>query len=1212
MDLTLPLYRQLFGRFFLLVLCFLFVSFASVGLYFFQSQQLLTLSNQQIPEFQQQNTRQALLVSHERLLNSIITSKNALEYRKSYKTLTENLKQLTKLSRKNRLLLNQLSQQLQLQVENVIRLNDSARRNIQLKDSVIIQLTLVADSLSVLIANQSQQQNDLYLQVNSDRLSDRVTANRAVALSNIVTNLNRNKELHRLLVDSLVMFGRLDLQYDLIEFDYLQKQASSGFEKWLLKAQQLGSKSAAETALQEQVIVLNNLLFVEQNTFAKWRGQLRRALAYKTELLSQKVELSPLLAKVTAVNSPNEVMLNQQLKHWLAAIGLDISEQNYIWFVAAIYSLLMVIFLLLLGSIRSKLKRFNTINKKLTTAYVETGTCTGETDCEETQQVIDAIKQIKQPKHSEADYLNLAKNQQLLSSFMSEHSEHLFWPFSDSAPMNAQILAKLFGGETHVGHWRHLFSRHDVNCIIASARKAKQTQSIQRLSLITLHENEISLSIEFANNSWRGSICSAKKLQQLISDNSQLQQQLQQQSQDEKLNIIKASEQVSKTIQRTALKNQLVELGKYESSGEQSLSLNQLLTWSQRQKVSAQLRRDDYLLTLSDVNIIDELHAVAANVMLAHAHCHNVVYVNTDANLNPSVTLESELFQSMVYELASLLLAKQNHATLDIKLQVIDVNSAQQIIRFSLLLSTPSCQEALVKSIKLLGLDTDSKQGNFTTLESYLRDLLLVFNASNNESIVINNSGKFTFDIPLASADTSGKTSVSANKKKAMLSKANILVVATDASMRERICQGLNSTKLNVETMRDLTLFQRQLSIKHLTANSIDVLIMSLEVYQTDYKLIAQHIASLPEKLQPKLLVTQGLTELGLATTGVYSACLAPWYEVELQRQLAVLLAGTEKCNLLIAREIFAQQRFLVNHVELLLAVAKPVENQLLIQLLHWLGFQVTLVSNVRQLESHWQTGRYLLLISEFLSADLTLTDAEKSPRGIFCFGEQQTVKEYINSQKIEQRWQADLMPPALDIQAIIKLLMPWLKPAFEAMDVSIETTDISEVTTEETSPPSMSNKKKLNKAIAKPTNSEIDELAELQSNTKHIAENDQQSASETWHFDLAAYAQNQGSAELAAIMLDDYLSDIEQFLLEFEVSIQKQDVVQALICIEHTIQLCEVIAAQPLLQLSKAVKAQLAQVSEKLSQQDIALFQQQAEQLQQSFSHLVGFAESI
>ncbi len=1193
MDLTLPLYRQLFGRFLSLIVVFLLVIITSVGLYLYQSQQLLSLNTQYLPEFKQHNSRQALLVSHERLMNTVIGSQTAVEYRKSYKTLTDNLKQLAGLSRKNRQLLGQLSQRMQLQVENVIRLNDSARRNIQLKDSVVIQLTLVADSLSELIANQYQQQNDLYLQINSDRLTDRVTAVRAVALSKVATSLNRNRELHRLLVDCLVMFTSLDLQYDLIEFDYLQQRASTGFQKWITQVEQSSDISSAEATLKEQVIVLNNLLFIEQNTFAKWRGQLSRALDYRTELLLQKAELSPFLAKVLDVNLPETTPLNKQLASWFSEVGIEVSEQDYIWLIAAIYILFTLVFITLLVRLRTRLKRFKDASKTIIAEYIQTGASAHEAECEEIQQAIAGIKQIRKPKYSEADYLNLLKEQQFLNAFMSQHSEHLFWQLPDISPVSQKTLLPLFGTEKTVSHWRHLFSRNDVSAILTSAREAKRSQNVQRLLLVTHQESEITLSIEFINNSWRGSVCSAQKLQQLNSENQRLQQQLSQQSQNEKLNIINSSEHVSRAIAQTILNQQLDALALQKSDNGHAQILSQLRSWSQQQKVSAQLRRDDYLLSLSDVNIIDELYIATANVQLQAPSNHNVIYVSADDNVNPDVTIESALFQSLIREVSSILLAKQHQASLDVSLQVIDVNSAQQTICFNFLLSNASCKKTLTEALECLNFTTEATSANCSVEVEYLRDLMLVFNASNSENVVIDDSGKFAFEMALVNAEHVDSKKVSERYQPPVFAKANVLVVATDVRSRQRICNILNNTKLTVDTMRDLTLFQRQLSIKHLTENTVDVLIISAEVYHSDYKLIAQHIASLPEKLQPKLLISQQLIEQELASTGVYSTCFAPWYQVDLLHQLSLLLTDKRKNNLLIASEVFGQQRFLVNQVELLFAVAKPDEHQLLLRLLHWLGFRITLVSSAQQLEEHWQTSQYLLLVSELLTAELSMNANVKFPRGIFCIDEQQSIENYFNSQAIAEEWQATVMPPALDIQAIIQLFTPWLRPV-------------------------LSHKHGLTNALNN-SNAEAEiSLGLAKENFKEqavCAESDEialEDSVENAYFDLTQYAQNQGSAELAAIMLDDYLFDIEQLLLEFSDLIEQNNSRLALLRLNSLIQLSKVIASEPLLQLCHETKESLSQANDELSKQDTALMQQQVVQLNHCFSQLVGFAESI
>jgi len=246
-------------------------------------------------------------------------------------------------------------------------------------------------------------------------------------------------------------------------------------------------------------------------------------------------------------------------------------------------------------SLRTRLKRFKDANKTIIADYIDTGISTREVECEEIQQTIAGIKQIRQPKYSEVDYLNLLKEQQFLNAFMSQHSEHLFWQFPDISPTSQKPLLALFGLAQTVSHWRHLFSRNDVSAILASARKAKQSQNVQRLLLVTRQESEITLSIEFIKNSWRGSVCSAQKLQQLNNENKRLQQQLSQQSQNEKLNIINNSEHLSQAISQTILNQQLETLTVRNSDSEHSQILRQLRSWSRQQKVSAQLRRDDYL-----------------------------------------------------------------------------------------------------------------------------------------------------------------------------------------------------------------------------------------------------------------------------------------------------------------------------------------------------------------------------------------------------------------------------------------------------------------------------------------------------------------------------------------------------------------------------------------------------------------------------------------
>ncbi len=1209
MDLTLPLYRQLFGRFSLLVICFLLTSVAGVSLYFYHSKQLLVVNEEYLPAIEQHNKQQKLLIRQEQLINEITASKNAIEFSRYYQVLNNNLEQLSTLSRKNRQLLEQLMQRLQQQAENVIRLTESSRRNIQLKDSVIIQLTLVADSLSVLIADQASQQNNLYQQVNSDRLTDRVTAIRAKALSKLAINLNRNRELHRLLVDSLVMFSKLDLRYDLIEFDYLQQQSNIGLQKWLANmVDQFDSKSTDENALVEQVVVLNDLLFVEQNTFAKWRGQLRRVQDFRIELQTQHADLAPLVASALNIKLPNAGAINQSIKLQFAEFSLEISEQHYIWLVIAVFISFLVLFLVILYSTRKVLKRFNQNHKAVINEYLNSGSCTGEFFSAEAKQVVSGFEQLSQPKHSEVDYLNLKQQQQLFTTQVHQHSGYAFWQLSQSKPTYDNTLKTILGIESFPKHWRHLFSRNDVSKIIAVAREAKTHNNIQRLLLVTEREKAVSLTIEYINSHWRGSVSSAETLQQLHSQNNQLQAQLQQQTQNEKLNIIRNSDYVIGIIQRLITQKWRGDGPSNEQENDELLQ--QLLNGSQQQKISAQLRRDDYLLTLSTVNLIDEVHSATINCAMAEIDCNNSVYVSIDEKVNPYVTMESELFHNMIREFSAFLLAQQHNANLDITLKLADVNSAQQIVSFSFVVQTFSDQDAFSQAMALITQIIDMNAELTCTKLVYLRDLMLVFNASDSESVVLDNSGKFTFNLPLAKADCPSDgvmPNQQISKADIRLGKGSVLVIATEPESRQRLCNVLAGSKLHVETMRDLTLFQRQLSIKHLKDNKVDVLLISEEVYRSDYDLIIQHIESLPSKLQPKILISQPLANKSLARTGMFSHCMMPWYANDLKYKLNQLLASKEKSNLLIASEVFGQQQTFANQHKLLLAVKKPSSQQYLIQLLHWLGFDLTVVTQLSQLEQHWQSGQYQVAISEFLPFKLALANTIDYPRGVYAFEcEPNVVADFFVAQNIDESWHTGIMPPVLDIQAIIALLSPWLsvqiaqqveqnnleqKVAKDNQEQAAQATDDVQSTSKTNDETSAEN---------------IDKLLDLN------FDNTQQDIQAPAAFDLNRYAQNQGSAEIAAIMLDDYLADIESLLIKLEQAIIANNIADSQRHLKSIIHLSRVIAAEPLLQQCQACHKLLLQVDGSLSSQQSKQLKQQIVQLTSCLSQLVEFAESI
>ena len=331
MDSTLPLYRQLTSRLLLLFLSFMVLF--SVGFYFYlqYEQDLTQLKHQQLPAIEEFNQHQQLLIQSDRILSGILNSKYANTLANDYLILQENIKSISDVNRKNRRLLEQLMMRLKAQSVNVSLLTENERRNIQLKDNVIIQLTLIADNLANLISEQSDEQETLNRQINEEKSSNRILVNRVKAYSRLLTKIKINHELHQSLIDTLVMFNQLDLQYDLADFDYTTLKAQRNINDWLDNAAIAVSRSSNENALMEQVLVLNALLFNEQNTLAKWRGQLRMAIDLQTELSKQKIELAPLLNKMLVVQPIKSSIIEQKILSWLALVDVSFQPKYYIW-----------------------------------------------------------------------------------------------------------------------------------------------------------------------------------------------------------------------------------------------------------------------------------------------------------------------------------------------------------------------------------------------------------------------------------------------------------------------------------------------------------------------------------------------------------------------------------------------------------------------------------------------------------------------------------------------------------------------------------------------------------------------------------------------------------------------------------------------------------------------------------------------------------------
>ncbi|MGB2741819.1 MAG: hypothetical protein WBC60_14825 [Cognaticolwellia sp.] len=1197
MDSTLPLYRQLSGRFTLLALSFFLLCFVGISLYFHQEKNLEEVKYQQFPSIEKYNQRKILLIKNERLINKLINSKEAVVFTDGYQALNNNLKNISALNSNNRQLFERLTQRLQIQAENVSRLTASERRNIQLKDNVIIQMTLVGDSLSELITAQTTQQMNLYRQITQDNLTDRVTSIRARSLSRIVDNLNKNREIHQDLMDSLVMFKQLNLQYDLIDFDYIQQQFHHEISGWLASAVKVKDKNSKEKVLFEQMSMLNTLLFSEQNTFAKWRGQLSRANDFQTELTEQQADLMPLLDQILSVQPLKLSIIEKQLNTWLSKANIAYQTKYYSWFVIAVFTLLALIFISVIVSIRRKIIYFGTLSTTAVAELVTKGQVTTAIPGLEITTIISAIRQLARPEHSEADYKQQQQKHCNDIALMSQHSGHVFWQLPSLSKETKQKLCAFLGAEDKRTHWRGYFSAQDVRTILAAARQAKEKKCVEKISLKNKDDKSIVLTVEYRDEKWSGSLCVNEEYRLLKDENIKLQQQLKEQNKTDKLAAITNSEETIVLASTAIFQRQMLTLIADEEQ-RTNAQLRQLICRAEQQRTRAQLRLDDFVLNLSTVNFVNEIHTALTNASLIQVYKNNSVYLNVGANLTSLVTLESELFQALISTICHKILSEQQGAVLDIDAKVIDVNSAQQIIRLTFQVNKASHVKKLAQVMNELVID-DEKSSTFNDpINQYLRDLQLVFNVSNKENQPLELANKFSFELPLAIANDLKKKSKS---KPIALAKCSLLVLATDKNSRQRICSQFLNSKAVVETMQDLSLFKRQMSIKNLAKNKLNVILLSPEVYASDYDFITQHLASLPTKIQPKLLVIQPFYSVDLPRAGLFSISDFPWFTGELVKNVTQLLTQKTHTNLSFNSDVFLPYKFVPTDVEVLLGIAEVRKHQALLRILHWLGLQVTVVSQQTALERLWLSGRYSVVITEFPPQHVDIEAWPTSARGIFLLpGVKNSEKDLFSKLSLSKSWHSGDFAPMQDIPQLIQQLSPWLKSAKSANNKN-------------TVPVALPNKNKKNgteiitqtpKAEQTEVLPSLDSALNVEQKTEPLEE----------AFDLAIYANNQGSAKLAAFMLDEYLDDMNANMLALNNALEEQKVHLALQHLASLITLANIIAAKPFLAQCIAIRTLLNknEKSKVLSLQEKTKLQPLLKHLQLCLVKLTEFTESI
>lgn len=254
-----PLYRQFTGKLVtIFVIAFLTISFATF-LFYERDGQVSTLAELDYQEWQKYQQTQQLLLRQLSLLELVQQNKSFDNLLTNHHQLFSNLQLLSALELPQASQFESFIVQNEFMKQNVITIINSSARNIQLKQSTIIQLQLVVDSLGIESDKLNAQLLNFFQRIVNQQGTDQVDKNRVEAQVKSVQDLGVYQPLLMDFSNILSLFDRLNAQTSITEFEKMNKLAVLAFERYnIFINKDIDQRTDPE--LNAQLTTLENLL----------------------------------------------------------------------------------------------------------------------------------------------------------------------------------------------------------------------------------------------------------------------------------------------------------------------------------------------------------------------------------------------------------------------------------------------------------------------------------------------------------------------------------------------------------------------------------------------------------------------------------------------------------------------------------------------------------------------------------------------------------------------------------------------------------------------------------------------------------------------------------------------------------------------------------------------------------------------------------------
>jgi hypothetical protein len=922
------------------------------------------------------------------------------------------------------------------------------------------------------------------------------------------------------------------------------EQLSNNIEQLFVAFESLSSQypevfSSAGIVLQIQS--LQGVLLTEQRLIGKWRGHIRLYQEYKT-LIS--TELTTYLQQALIAHSSSQAeqsSVEQNATIW----GLPLTQSQFSLFLMSFIVLNVLLILWLLVSVYRKV----VLHQQLLIESVEAtirNKSDDEVSCasEDINQVCARIIQVAIPRHSEEDYQVLKSELNNRLDIIADLSNATEWEIKqgklDSASKTRITRIAELSSEK-VASWRRLFSYTQLRTIVEKARQTQSSGEVQRTKVTLTSGLHLELTIGKKNDIWFGTIAQDIESASLIQANDALKLEHDSALALTHQKLLHSSTSLSKMLVQAMLHSQNLALVSGASVQTSYRPLMRMFESVKQQQVLAQLSLNDQARNLQDVILVNEIYCAAYNVIAEANLQQNKILLECDDNLASDAQVDVRIFGRLLVAFCRVALKQEFKSTLALSVSAIDQNAGQQLLKLTANVKTAKPMSELPSHAKLL--HEGAIDSGINDVESYFVALLHLLHGTSLQANLTEHGYVISFELPITTS-----TKQQSKVVQFPFSPTNVLVLCSDKSKQSIVKKYLELPSTKVEGLAKIELFSKQYDIQRLTRRKLD-LVIYIDDSHDQLSYVYEHIESLPKSKRPKLVVLQDSYHASLSKQGLYSLVSAPFSRDFILQECERLLRSDERNNQLVSYDVFKNNQYLPSQVELLLAVKTPQKYQSLWLVLQWLGFHVKVVCHGKSMQKHWQSGRYLVLLNEFEHSPFIELDTGKSiARGVFNFFADEVITLDEAEAEIGKNWELGAVPEINRIDALIKLLTPWLKksPKAEARHANKES-GVRQV-------PEQNGKGTGHSKIF--DSSLIEQLPPA--------------------FGLQEYATNQGSAELAVYMLDDYILSIDEGIIALEKCLQEktyQDFESILNSLKLT---AKILSAKGLLQISQQLNQAL------------------------------------